>query len=314
MCGEVWVSVWHARPRRGRGDEEWRSFGRQSQRLAEFRVLTYLKSQRTFHRHTRATHRTLQLEQLQIRLRDVVLQTGYHALRDLAVQADVRSELVLVHGVAFDGLELFVEAVYVCFEGCDIYGASVLRTDSRQLQRREHRLLECMVPYAASLCVFFGVYACIGVRDADTRFLVVVAAGVLHVAYSLFSCVYYIYPDTQILDPISNLQIHPLPRSNRCLYITYPPRRSPPNNCLFQPLTHPTPNSLPMPQTRSPSPESFPTPSQLLSDIAKAAPAPLPAHRPQPPAPPAQRPPQGPTGARKQRNRLASLGFQPTDP
>ncbi|KAF4605255.1 hypothetical protein EYR40_004038 [Pleurotus pulmonarius] len=69
-----------------------------------------------------------------------------------------------------------------------------------------------------------------------------------------------------------------------------------------------------MPQTRSPSPESFPTPSQLLSDIAKAAPAPLPAHRPQPLAPPPQRPPQGPTGARKQRNRLASLGFQPTDP
>ncbi|KAF7436861.1 hypothetical protein PC9H_003694 [Pleurotus ostreatus] len=63
-----------------------------------------------------------------------------------------------------------------------------------------------------------------------------------------------------------------------------------------------------LPTTRSPSPDSFPTPSQLLSDIANAAPAPLPAHRP---------PPQnqrGQQGARKQRNRLASLGFQPTDP
>ncbi|KAF9489669.1 hypothetical protein BDN71DRAFT_1455817 [Pleurotus eryngii] len=55
-----------------------------------------------------------------------------------------------------------------------------------------------------------------------------------------------------------------------------------------------------MPSTRSPSPDSFPTPSQLLSDIAKAAPAPLP-------------PRQG-SGGRKQRTRLASLGFQPTDP
>ncbi|KAF4606744.1 hypothetical protein EYR38_000798 [Pleurotus pulmonarius] len=49
-----------------------------------------------------------------------------------------------------------------------------------------------------------------------------------------------------------------------------------------------------MPQTRSPSPESFPTPSQLLSDIAKAAPAPLPAHRPQPLAPPPNDHPRAP--------------------
>lgn len=79
------------------------------------------------------THRTLQLEQLEICLGNVVLQTGDHALRHFAVQAYVRGELVLADGIAADGFELVVEAVDVCFKGCYVDRPSVLRPDRRQL-------------------------------------------------------------------------------------------------------------------------------------------------------------------------------------